>query len=95
MSFLVVEKYDTLSKCCQYHPSSLQGSTTITVNTCDPHGYTPLHKAALLGQRKMVQLLLKHGAYIEARTFENQQSPLHLACQYNHKDVSVCMCVCV
>ena len=33
-----------------------------------------------------MELLLTHGATFNSRTVE-QLTPLHLACQYNHKDV--------
>ena len=37
---------------------------------------------------------MEHGVSIDVRTRENL-TPLHLACQYNHKDVRMCACVCV
>ena len=62
------------------------------VNSCDLQGHTPLHQAALQGQLMMVELLLKHGALIDTKTRENMHTPLHLACQYNHKDVRLLPC---
>ena len=60
----------------------------MTVDSCDSKGITTLHKAAFHGHRGMVQLLLKHSAAINVKTKDDMLSPLHLACQYNHKDVS-------
>ncbi len=67
----------------------------LSINSCDPQGQTPLHKACLLGHTKMVEVLLAHKALPDVRARESQQTPLHLACQYNHQDVCVCVCVCV
>lgn len=60
---------------------------TLSVNCSDSSGHTPLHEACLVGQREMVELFLRHGAQLEIIAPENDQSPLHVACQYNHKDV--------
>ncbi len=61
----------------------------LSINSCDPQGQTPLHKASLLGHINMVDLLLAHGAMPDVRARESQQTPLHLACQYNQQDVRV------
>jgi ankyrin repeat protein len=42
-------------------------------------GETPLHRAAQDGNVQTVQLLLAHGADVNARNMYNGQSPLHLA----------------
>lgn len=60
---------------------------SLTVNACDAVGNTPLHKAALRGQRQIVEALLEHGAAKNVPTKDEFFTPLHLACQYNHKDV--------
>ena len=62
--------------------------SNLTVNTSDGAGVTPAHRAAQLGRRRVMELLLSHGATINCKTAD-QLTPLHLACQYNHKDVSV------
>lgn len=63
--------------------------SVLSVDCTDMLGHTPLHKACLVGQRGLVELFLRHGALLDSRTKENDQTPLHLACQYNQKDVSV------
>ncbi len=72
-------------------PSPLQSPpmAVLSINSCDPQGQTPLHKASLLGHINMVDLLLAHGAMPDVRARESQQTPLHLACQYNQQDVRV------
>ena len=56
------------------------------MNCCDANGHTLLHRAAQHGRRKIVELLLSHGAGINKKT-NDSLTALHLACQYNHKDV--------
>ena len=63
----------------------------MTVNSRDSKGSTPLHKAALHGHRQIVQALLLHGAGMNVRNKDELLTPLHLACQYNQRDVR---CVC-
>lgn len=60
----------------------------LSINCRDSKGFTPLHQAALVGHMVMVELLLAHGAQPEVTTKQTLQTPLHLACQYNHKNVS-------
>jgi len=48
---------------------------------------SPLHKASLNGHRQLVEMLLAHGALINLGSTETNMTPLHLACQYNQKDV--------
>ena len=33
-------------------------------------------------------MFLRHGSLLDSKTKDNDQTPLHLACQYNQKDVS-------
>jgi ankyrin repeat protein len=63
-------------------------TSVLSVNCTDQLGHTPLHKACLVGERGLVELFLRHGALLDSRTKDNDQTPLHLACQYNQKDVS-------
>ena len=46
----------------------------------DDRLWTPLHSAALSGHHFILQLLLKHGADVQAKT-NIGATPLHLACQ--------------
>lgn len=69
----------------------LSSGGALLVNSSGPQGLTPLHVAALQGHRKMVELLLRHGAAIDTIASDQSLTPLHLACQYNHKDVRKAM----
>ena len=68
------------------YPQTTVLGSSLTVNTCDAQGHTLIHTAAQHGKRKIVELLLSHGADINPKT-KVSLTPLHLACQYNHKDV--------
>lgn len=59
------------------------------INAYDASGFAPLHHAAKQGNVKMVEFLLSHGADVGAITKGDSLVSLHLACQYNHRDVSV------
>ena len=58
------------------------------------NGMTLLHQACLHGHRKLVELLIEHNANINVTTNTDRLSPLHYVCQYNHKDVRMCLSVC-
>jgi ankyrin repeat protein len=47
---------------------------------------TPLHKASISGHADVVELLLKHGAYVNA-TSSNGSTPLHYAAYNGHANV--------
>jgi ankyrin repeat protein len=49
------------------------------VNAQSILGFTPLHVAVIDNRPEIVQLLLEHGANINAVTNKEKQSPLHLA----------------
>ena len=53
---------------------------TVDVNGKCPYGMTALHCACLNGYRDIVELLLDHGADVEARTTNNNSTPLMFAC---------------
>ena len=73
---------------CVCNFPSFQGHVVfLNVNVRDSHGHTPLHKAALNGARAIVDYLISREALKNARTKDELLTPLHLACQYNHKDV--------
>jgi len=48
---------------------------------------TPLHYAAAKGQLDVIELLLKHGADVNARD-KNGYTPLHAAAYYDHADAA-------
>ena len=49
-------------------------------------GNTTLHMASSKDHLPFVQYLIEKGPNIEAKN-ENQQTPLHIACQYNHRSL--------
>ena len=50
-------------------------------------GYTPLHRAVESGHTDVVELLLTHGADVNAKA-GGESTPLHLAAGYGYKDVA-------
>eukprot|EP00522_Entomoneis_paludosa_P016575 CAMPEP_0172452406 /NCGR_PEP_ID=MMETSP1065-20121228/10080_1 /TAXON_ID=265537 /ORGANISM="Amphiprora paludosa, Strain CCMP125" /LENGTH=592 /DNA_ID=CAMNT_0013204459 /DNA_START=54 /DNA_END=1829 /DNA_ORIENTATION=+ len=63
-------------------------SPDIDVDTCHgDYGTRPLHKACEHGSVEMVEMLLEHGATIEAVSRENKWTVLHFAAKGNHVDV--------
>lgn len=59
---------------------------SLSVNSSNVDGFTPLHVAALHGRSALVSLLIRHGANVNARTNQNA-TPLHLASQNSHIQV--------
>ncbi|KAA8523115.1 hypothetical protein F0562_009538 [Nyssa sinensis] len=55
-----------------------RGPETIELEAKNMYGETPLHMAAKNGCNKTAQLLLAHGAFVEAKA-NNGMTPLHLA----------------
>jgi ankyrin repeat protein len=54
----------------------------------DDEGFTPLHQAVNRGHKDVAELLLAHGADVNARLrVKGQEVPLHLAVAGGHKDV--------
>ena len=51
-------------------------------------GSTPLHDAALGGNRATVEMLLAHGAEIEARDSESKVTPLYYAVQMERAEAA-------
>jgi ankyrin repeat protein len=58
------------------------------VHSRDQHDRTPLHVAAEIGSRNIVELLLEAGADINVKSvYEGDLTPLHLAVYYGHDNV--------
>lgn len=53
----------------------------------DKYGYTALHWAAQKGHLEIVKLLLKNGASLELKSFDNGWTPLHCAVSENRIEV--------
>jgi ankyrin repeat protein len=62
------------------------GNNDIT-SVCDAFGITPLHWACVNGHRDIVQLLIEHGAPVNA-TNEVEDTPLHWAALGGHKEIA-------
>ncbi|XP_031565360.1 ankyrin repeat domain-containing protein 27-like [Actinia tenebrosa] len=61
---------------------------SVHVNCANEDGNTALHVAAVRGYTDITNLLLRHGANPNVKNTRKQQTPLHLACQYNHQEVA-------
>jgi uncharacterized protein len=57
------------------------------VNARNTTGATPLHDAALAGNRDVAAVLIAHGADINARDHESGSTPLHLAASWGRIEV--------
>ena len=64
----VERDFETLKRTFEEHPEAIRQA--------DAFGYTPLHRAAARGDRRMVEFLLRHGADPNARN-RMGQTPLH------------------
>lgn len=62
-------------------------SAGASVDVLDTRGWTPLHVAALCGNRGVVVFLLLKGANALRATTHEGDSPLHLAASHNHAGV--------
>ena len=49
------------------------------VNCTNSDGFTPLHLAASEGHSALIEILIKFGSQVDART-NNFRTPLHIAC---------------
>lgn len=57
-------------------------------NTTTPDGATPLMYAAITGQTKIIQLLVEHGANVNAKDYENGWTALMQATYYGKVDAA-------
>ncbi|XP_070828614.1 ankyrin repeat domain-containing protein 27 [Chaetodon trifascialis] len=72
--------------CAPAQKLSVLQAGALGVNSCNLHGFTPLHVAALHGRSALAALLIRHGANVNART-DQSATPLHLASQNSHIQV--------
>jgi ankyrin repeat protein len=56
------------------------------INAKNKNSLTPLHAAAMAGDRDTVALLINKGADVNAKS-KDGLTPLHMASQQNHREV--------
>ena len=74
----------TRVKTFQYYSPSASG---LHVNVRNGAGYSPLHVAAQCGRDALVDLLMKRGADVHAKTALHRYTPLHLAYKHGMTEV--------
>ncbi|XP_002737752.1 ankyrin repeat domain-containing protein 49-like [Saccoglossus kowalevskii] len=57
------------------------------INVSDNDGYTPLHRASYNDHTQAIEMLLKLGANVKAKTADGWQ-PIHSACKWNNAQVA-------
>ncbi len=57
-------------------------------NIANEKGWTCLHEAATTGPGEMLELLIKHGANVEARTNDKALTPLHVAALWHQREAA-------
>ncbi|XP_071091620.1 ankyrin repeat domain-containing protein 27-like [Haliotis cracherodii] len=67
-------------RCEKIQAQIRSNSNLVTAYTRDTRGYTALHIAASCGQAQLIDVLVKHGAVVDAADYLGL-TPLHLACQ--------------
>lgn len=75
----------TCSKCSRIVTNNLL-RTSPTVFSCDAHGFTLLHLAAIHGQPLIADLALEMGAKVNSTDY-NGSTPLHYAASRGHQNV--------
>jgi ankyrin repeat protein len=66
--------------------TSWQSVLRVNINTPADNRMYPLHLASKAGDLKSVKLLVDYGARIDVSNID-MATPLHIAAQYNHKDI--------
>ncbi|KAK6166700.1 hypothetical protein SNE40_023334 [Patella caerulea] len=61
-------------------------SSLVTALTRDDRGYTALHVAAYYGQARLIDILIKYGAIVDATDYLGL-TPLHISCQKGFQNV--------
>ena len=59
----------------------------VEINAMRPPGVSPLHQACATGSLECIDLLLRHGASVELKTWQGQ-SALQVAARYGHFEVA-------
>lgn len=73
-------------KCTRLQSQVKTDENLVTAYTRDDRGYTALHIAALHGQAHLIDVLIQHGAIVNASDYLGL-TPLHLACQKGHQNI--------
>ncbi len=66
----------------------------LSVNICNSDGFTALHMASKLGNTELIRFLLDAGAKVNARTYKELWTPLHISCISNQKAVAKTLLEC-
>ena len=61
-----------------------EGSVLTELNS---HGWSPLHCASIAGDKQAVDMLLTAGAKINAKSSQAEETPLHFAAAWDHREV--------
>ncbi|XP_063442777.1 ankyrin repeat domain-containing protein 27-like [Mytilus trossulus] len=73
-------------KCSRLTSQVKTDENLVTAYTRDDRGYTALHIAALHGQAHLIDVLIQHGAIVNASDYLGL-TPLHLACQKGFQNI--------
>lgn len=73
---------------CEEDQDEFAEMDVVNANICDADGFTALHIACKYGSAQTVQFLLDVGAKINARTFKQLLTPLHITCIQNQPNVA-------
>jgi len=70
------------------HLAKIASKSRRSLNAKDQNGWQPIHEAARAGHKDAVELLLKHGVKVNARTGKTEKgsSPLNIALEYLSED---------
>ncbi|XP_014780066.1 ankyrin repeat domain-containing protein 27 isoform X2 [Octopus bimaculoides] len=75
-------------KCETLMRETRRDSSLVTPSTRDDRGYTALHVAAAAGHAELIDILVYHGASVDATDYMGL-TPMHLACQKGFQSVTL------